>query len=253
MPVHPISRVVVSLPAASEQPDVRQHLVAREAAARAGLVLELGVQELGHQIVGGVLGAPVDVFREIALEGCPADGAGQILGVGHLARCEAQTLVDAVAERLLVLFGDAEQHADRAHRHLGAEILDEVEAAGADERIQALRAEPPHLRLEGVDLAGREQARQQGAVDPMTGRVLEDDHARRHLHVRLDQLEDRSAAGDEGLPVDQAPLDVVEPAQRDESVALVGVERPLVAKPLPDRVRIGVDLEVVGVVVHVRV
>ena len=35
---------------------------------------------------------------------------------------EAQALVDAVADRLLVLLRDAEEHADRAHRHLRAEI-----------------------------------------------------------------------------------------------------------------------------------
>ena len=33
-------------------------------AGRAGLVLELGVQHLRHQVVGGVLGPPVDVLGE---------------------------------------------------------------------------------------------------------------------------------------------------------------------------------------------
>ncbi len=48
-----------------------------------------------------------------------------------------------------------------------------------------------------------------------------------------------------------AALDVVEPAQGVEVVALVVVERPLVPEPPPDRVRVGVDLEVVRVVVDV--
>ena len=77
---------------------------------------------------------------------------------------EPQALVDAVAERLLVLFGDAEEHADRPHRHLRAEVADEVEAAGADERIEAARAELADLRLDRVHLARREDAREQAAV-----------------------------------------------------------------------------------------
>ena len=66
---------------------------------------------------------------------------------------EAQALVEPVADRLLVLLGDAEQHADRAHRHLRAEVGDEVEAAGADERVEAAGAELADLRLERVHLA----------------------------------------------------------------------------------------------------
>ncbi len=53
----------------------------------------------------------------------------------------AQAGVEAVADRLLVGLGDAEQHPDRAHRHLGAEVGDEVEAACAHERVEAGRAE----------------------------------------------------------------------------------------------------------------
>ena len=56
--------------------------------------------------------------------------------VGHRALLEAQPVVDAIADGLLVLLGDAEEHADRAHGHLGAEVADEVEAAGAHERIE---------------------------------------------------------------------------------------------------------------------
>ena len=43
------------------------------------------------------------------------DGAG----VGHHALLEPEALVDPVAERLLVLLGDPEQHADGAHRASG--------------------------------------------------------------------------------------------------------------------------------------
>ena len=57
--------------------------------------------------------------------------------------------------------------------------------------------------------------------------------------------------GDIGLPVPRAAVDVVETAHREEVVALVVVQRLLVAQPPPDRVGVGVDLEVVGVVVDV--
>ncbi len=71
------------------------------------------------------------------------------------------------------------------------------------------------------------------------------------LDVGLDQLEDRASARPVRLPVDQRALDVLEAAQREEVVLLVVVERRFVPQPLPDRMRIGVDLEVVRVVVDV--
>ena len=101
-----------------------------------------------------------------------------------LALLEAQARVDPVADGLLVLLGDAEEHADRAHRHLGAEVGDEVEAAGAHERVEAAGAELADLRLERVHLPRGEHPRQQAAVEVVGRRVLEEDHARRDLDVR---------------------------------------------------------------------
>ena len=49
--------------------------------------------------------------------------------VHRLAGLGAEVRVDAVPDRLLVLLGDAEQHPDHPHRHLRAEVGDEVEAA----------------------------------------------------------------------------------------------------------------------------
>ena len=207
----------------------------------------LGLEHLGHQVVGGVLGPPVDVLLEhlrLRLRVVHAE-------VGHLAGVEPQALVDAVAERLLVLLGDAEQHADRAHRHLGAEVGDEVEAAAADQRVEAAGAELAHLGLDRRHLAGGEHPRQQAPVEVVVGRVLEDDRPRRDLHAALDELEDRALGRAVGAPVDEAPLDVLEAAQRVEVVALVVVEGLLVAQAPPHRVRVGVDVEVERVVVDV--
>ena len=93
-------------------------------------------------------------------------------------------LVGTVANLFLIGLRDAEQHADRSHRHLRAEIRDEVEPAGADEGIESPSAELADLRLEGAHLVGREDPGQQAAVDRVQRRVLEDDDPRRHLDVR---------------------------------------------------------------------
>ena len=55
----------------------------------------------------------------------------------------------------------------------------------------------------------------------------------------------------ERVGVEQAVEDVVVPAQRVEVVLLVEVDGRLVAEPLPDRIRIGVDRVVPRVVVDV--
>ena len=84
----------------------------------------------------------------------------------------------------------------------------------------------------------------------MVRRVLEDEHAGRQLDLRLDHLEHRALGRAVGLPLDQAALHVVVAAHRVELVLLVVIERGLVAEPLPHRVRVGVDVEVVRVVVR---
>ena len=92
-----------------EQVDVAQQLVTRQPAACALRVLELRLEQLGHQIIGGMLHPPVDVLRErLALV------ASRCLEihVGHGAILEPQALVDAVPEHLLVLLRDAKEHAD---------------------------------------------------------------------------------------------------------------------------------------------
>ena len=96
----------------------------RSLAPGARLVLELRVQELGHEVVRGMLGAPVDVLAEqlCLVSELPCDSA-------LLAVLYAESLVELVADGLLVRLGDAEEVTDRPHRHLRAEIRDEVEAA----------------------------------------------------------------------------------------------------------------------------
>ena len=87
----------------------------------------------------GLLGAPVDVLLE-------ERGIGELIlaELPGLAGLAPQRVVLVLAHVLLVLHGDAEQHTDHPHRHPGAEIADEVEAVGADERIEDLGAQVAH-------------------------------------------------------------------------------------------------------------
>ncbi len=130
-----------------------------------------------------------------------------------------------IADRRLVLFRDPEEHADHAHRHLGAEIGHEVEPSRADERVEACRAELAHERFERVHLLRGEHAGQQSSVHGVYRRILEDDHAGWHLEVGFDQFEDRTAPGDVRVAVLEPALDVVVAADGKEVVPLVVVER----------------------------
>ena len=97
LPVQPMSRVVVSLPARGEQAHVAEDLVAGELARRAGLVLELGVEQVGHEVVGGVLRAPVDVLAEHRRP--PVARRRRRLALRRAAVLRAHARVDPVADR----------------------------------------------------------------------------------------------------------------------------------------------------------
>ncbi len=221
---------------------VEQQLVAGQLANCAGLILELDVEQFGHDVVGRVVFAPVDVLRE-DLAGVEALGRD-----GHrLAGLGAHRFVGVVPDGLLVLLRDAEQHADHPHRHLRPKIFDEVEAPCADDRVEAAGAELAGLVFECIDLAGSEHPGQQFAVDVVEGRVLEDQDARRHLHARPDQLEDGATRGAEGLVVHQGFVDIGEAADRVEVVLRVVVQRLLFTQTREHGVGVGVELDVVRV------
>ena len=78
--------------------------------------------------------SPLATFSCSHLHRLAASGAQ--VGVGLLAHCD------------LVVVGDAEQHADDAHRHHRRQLGDDVEAAGADERVEDADAVLAHLVLE---------------------------------------------------------------------------------------------------------
>ncbi len=77
--------------------------------------------------------SPVDVLGEDVATALRAPRVGRSTVV------QPEPFVELIANRLLVFLGDAEQEADGAHRHLRAEIGDEVEAVAVDERIERSR------------------------------------------------------------------------------------------------------------------
>ena len=85
-----------------------------------------------------------------------------------------------VADGFLVCLGNAEQHADHAHRHLRSQVRDEVEAPASDQRIEAPGAERTHLRLDRGHSPRSERAGEHAAMDVVDRRVFEDEHAGRH-------------------------------------------------------------------------
>ena len=177
----------------------------------------------------------------------------EVLGDLHrLSRLGAEVGVGAVADGLLVLLGDAEQHADHPHGHLRAQVGDEVEPARADERVEAACAELPDLRLELGDPPRREDPGQQPPVDRVDRRVLEDERrpAASRCSARMSSMMPPRPEMNV-FAVEQALLDVVKPGQRVEVVRLVVVQRRLVPHPAVDRVRVGIDLDAVRVVVDV--
>src|ERR1700749_3997728 len=55
----------------------------------------------------------------------------------------------AISDARLMVFRNAQEITDRPHRHHRPEIRDEVEAPGADERVQLAGTEFTHERFDG--------------------------------------------------------------------------------------------------------
>ena len=240
-PDQPGGRLV---PGPGDHGRVPEHLGAGQATSLT-VLLDLGVQQLRHQVVRRVVGAPIDVGGErlhAVFERARVELAGPSLRY-------AQPRVDVPADRLLALFRNPEQESDRAHRHEHAEIGDDVEVAGIDQGIEQPGAIASYHRLDRGHSLRCEHAREESPVQIVQRRIFEEDDAGRNLHVGPDDVEDRPAARAIGIPVEERRLDVVPAAERVEPELLVVVERCVVPKALPDGIRIVVDPGVVRVVV----
>ncbi len=156
----------------------------------------------------------------------------------------------AISDTRLMLFGNAQEVADGPHRHHRPEIRDEIETAGADQRIQLPGAEFAHQRLHREHAPGREDPGQQAAVQIVQRRILEKQDARRHLDVVEEDVSGGAAAGSVSLPVRQFARHVLVSTQRIEVVLFVVVQRRFFAHPLPHRVRVVIDVGIVWVVIQ---
>ena len=184
-----MSRPVVSLPAPASTCGVGEHLVAGQRARRPGLVLELGVEQRGHQVVGGVLGPPVDVVGEHVAVG---DGVLAAPPSAARPRCAGwrrcgpgprpgPTRGCRGACRSPASACTAPSSATMSNRS--------VPTSGS----RQLDAEVAHLVLERGHPPRGEHPRHQAPVHGVHRRVLEHDDARRELHARLDDVEDVAA------------------------------------------------------------
>jgi hypothetical protein len=169
------------------------------------------------------------------------------------AGLRAQLRVAPVADVFLIVFGNAEQHADDFHRHDRAEIFDEVESTRSNQWVQGLSAELVNHRPQRPDPARREHARQQLAVHVVNRRVFEDQHPRRDFEVGLDQLQDHAPRGAERGVVDQRLGHIGEPAQREEVVFRVVVKRRLVTQAREHRIRVGDELDIVWIEMNIAI
>src|SRR3954468_7370304 len=79
--------------------------------------------------------------------------------------------------------------------------------------------------------------------------ILEQNHPRRKLDTAHDDVDGGATARPVRLPIRQLGRDVLVPTQGVEVVLLVVVQRHFVAHPLPDGIRIVVDVEIERVVV----
>jgi hypothetical protein len=133
------------------------------------------------------------------------------------------------AHTRLIGVRDTDEHADGPHRELGAQVENEVEPVGADQRIEAGVAECADLVLDHLHLAGREGPAHDLAMDGVQRWVFVDEYPGRHHRVGFDDFEDVALCGTEPLRVPQRRVDVGVAAQAPEVVSLVVVERGLVA------------------------
>ena len=218
---------------------VVQHLLAGELARHTVLVLELDVEQGGHQVVGGVLGTPVDVVGVDA-------AVGDLVGVDHLHRCSRAWCAGWRRWRhVRTICSDSGMPSSMPMTRIGIIEASSAMMSNPSEPTKGFRQLTqilPDLVLDRGHPARREHPRHEAAQHRVDGRILEHHHALGHVELRLDQFEDVAAAVGERLPVEQRPLDVGVPRQRPEVVALVVVDRRFLAQPRVRRVGVRDDV-----------
>src|SRR5271166_3481632 len=88
------------------------------------------------------------------------------------------------------------------------------------------------------------------AVQIVNRRIFEEDDAWRELDTAHEDVHGGATTRTEDVPIGQLVRDVLIAAQRVEVVFVIVVQGGFVAQPLPDRVRIVVDVEIERIVVN---
>ena len=219
--------------------DLRVHEPADQVVLRvsASLLQEFGKD--GKRVVGDLAVLADEPFAPFA-------GSG----LHRLALLHVEAGVGPLTELACMAFGEPEQRQDDCRRQHAREAVDVVELRVAGDVVEEVTTQRGDLRLEIGDAPRGEGAADELAQLRVPGRVHHDHH-RDVVELVADHLEHDPVTGDEGLRVEQAVEHVLVATERVELVLLVPVDRRLVAEALPDRVRIGVDRVVPGVVVEV--
>ena len=211
------------------------------------LALRLHLEQHREQIVAGPRAARGDHLAEIAADPRERrDALGRHAGVSLFAVHEQ---IGAAAQLGAVGARHAEHLADHVHRHLARELVDEVEAARTDERIEIGRRKIADALLERGDPTRREALRDQSAQARVPGRIEREERGAcgRLRPPRLGIERHAVIVGEErSVPERREHIGVAR--QRPEVECVVAVDRRVGAQRRVGRVRILVDLIGVRVV-----
>ena len=177
---------VVSLPAPADQDEEVEQLVAPEHAAGTRVVLELQMQELAHEIIGGILDPIIEVLAE------PDRRFGDAAQGVHILPRRPLVLgaVEGVAQGGQVRVREPKQHADHLDgQHVG-EILHEVELVPADQGLRGSFEENADTVLDGADRPGSEEPGDESPMDGVEWWILEDEEPGGQLDARRGDLID---------------------------------------------------------------
>src|ERR1035441_9561648 len=92
------------------------------------------------------------------------------------AAIDAQAVVETIADRHLVLFGDSEHVADDPHGKVCAQVADVVESPATHQGVENGRTVLTHPILEESDSTRSEHPAHQSAVDIVEWWVFKDEH-----------------------------------------------------------------------------
>ena len=119
---------------AGDHAGVGDDLVPSQWTPRPIRLIHLCVQQLGHEVIGRVACAPVDVVGEHG-----QDGVERRLIEGDRCAVGRDQLISGLAVRVLIRLGYPEQEANGPQRDLDTELADDVELVSPEQRVERAR------------------------------------------------------------------------------------------------------------------